>query len=282
MFDFQYRRIPLNTLVGSINHLYIRLGIFALVLSTSIQSSGQQNYFCAVERCITPSYVQTTKSNNANALLDTIIHLQTVVHIVYHRPEQNMPDNAVLKLLVELNDYFRAKGIEMEKVHPAHRSKIADTNIQFCLAAYDPLGRPTNGILHYSTQTSEFEVETETVKYEREGGVSPWDVDRYFNIWIAPMEGSANSNYGVPRQSYFPLGMTISDDLIPGVVMDVDNYLDPSSQPFSSFAGVLAHECGHALGLHHTFGYHPAKQMIILLLVKAFITLDLLPHTGVV
>ncbi|MEM1218006.1 MAG: zinc-dependent metalloprotease, partial [Bacteroidota bacterium] len=194
-----------------------------------------------VERANTPKYVNT------------------VIHVIYFGETDSIPSEEIKSVLADLNGLFRAEDIDTSLINPVHRDKLMDTQIQFCLAETDPEGAPTTGITYTQTDVDGFPIQfslggisAETVKKEIFGGVDPWDVDRYFNIWIANVgDNGENFSYGIPRSEYFPLNGYVSASNIPGAIVDVDNFNAPP--PIGTLKSLFAHECGHALGLLHTF-----------------------------
>jgi len=234
---------------------------FSFFLFSQMYVLGQQNGFCIVDKLHSNEVVDISKTldNEPTEKMDDIIYVRTVFHILHHRPEQNFSDEQIYNLMDSLNMLFSGLEVDTAFIHPQHRSLIHDTKIRFCLASIDPEGHSTNGITRTPMDTlSHFPIEldsnktAEHVKTDSLGGKSPWDTEKYFNIWIAPMENeSANSNYGSPLENYFPLGQIVGN-LIPGAVIDTKNLAEPNF--WFHTPGVLAHECGHALGLMHIFG----------------------------
>ena len=245
-----------------ISKKYMLLGCVILVIGFLSPAYSQINTFCGVA-----PQSQNREAESAvifplstNHLQNDVVYIQTVVHVLYSTPEQNIPDSVIVELIEDLNKIYR-KEVDTTMINPALRSIAVDSRIQFCLAAIAPDGGPTNGINHVATNVASFEVSSqvpESVKMEELGGADPWDTDQYLNIWIAE-NGTTDEhfNYAISQPTYLPLGPLVSDDMIPGVVYDRSTIFGNSP---NSPIGVLAHECGHALGLMHTTGDPPSPE----------------------
>lgn len=242
----------------------LKIILIALFSYMPLNVTAQQHSYCGNEliqlkerkEIIPPVLYNTPISRNQNTK-----YINTVVHILYFNSADRIPEDQIETIIEKVNKVFRAENIDTSLVHPIHRSKVMDSKIQFCLAKNNPEGNPTTGITYKQTQAEQFpidffwgdSIDIEDVKTDSLGGVSPWDTERYFNIWIANlgMFGVGNHNYGVPLPGAFPLSSLYPDYPIPGVVIDLDNFI--YNTPFYSIENLLAHECGHYLGLVHTF-----------------------------
>lgn len=191
-----------------------------------------------------------------------VVNVRTVVHVLYKSQDQDVSDATILELLAGLNKVYR-KEVDVSLVNPAFSAIAADPRIQFCLAKFDPEGNPSTGINHIQTSQAYFPMADvpaqEHIKMDSLGGADPWDTDKYFNIWIGQIspEPFLAVNWGIPQPEYSPLADVLEAGWIPGVVLDIDGII-PDWNTGLPETQVIAHECGHALGLRHTHGDPPS------------------------
>ena len=168
--------------------------------------------------------------------------LPLVFHIVHtgSTEDNNISNEQVLSQVEALNEEF------------------ADSKIQFCMAARDPEGNPTNGINRYDASWND--------EYMADGvssGLGPgwsdsqmkaasgcWNPDQYINFYVVSEINGNNAGNGV--QGYAYLGPT--NDCRDGIVClynttGTEGVLKPGRT--LGFTGV--HEAGHYLSLYHTF-----------------------------
>ncbi len=152
------------------------------------------------------------------------------------------------------------------------RVKIANTNIQFCLATKDPNGNtlPEPGIdrINYVSKgwsnPASF-TNISSFKTFIDGTVKPnsiWDPTRYFNVWVT----DENSSVGLLGYATFPAGTGLSGlsgfgtSTTDGVWIWAracgSNSIYPGGTYVSPYnkGRTLVHEAGHWLGLRHIWG----------------------------
>lgn len=240
--------------------MYLKSTFSAFLLILCFNLLAQQNHICINDQVqlkerkeINYTYVPEYLNNYSTK------YVNTVVHVMYYNDADSISSEQIEVIIEDLNRLFRADGIDTSVINPVHRDKIMDSQIQFCLAKTDTEGESTTGITHTKVEVEAFPIQyslsgikAELVKNEFFGGVAPWDVDRYFNIWIAQVGvNNENFSYGIPRDEYYPLNGYKPANTIPGAIIDIDNFIAPP--PLGTLEGLFAHECGHALGLLHTF-----------------------------
>lgn len=204
--------------------------------------------------------------------------IPVVVHIVYNLPEQNLPDSVIYNQIATLNQDYNRMNPDTVNMRSDFDIVKGNPEIQFVLASLDPSGNPTSGITRTQTATQSFGSLTvatgdfsdlEAVKSTANGGIDPWDPNRYLNIWVCNMAvnffgtevvallGYATPPAGLPN---WPQGGPTAN-LIDGVVIQFQafgsnnpNPLDPGTGPVTVKGRTPTHEVGHYLGLRHIWG----------------------------
>ena len=177
------------------------------------------------------------QQNGKNAESATVYTIPVVVHVIHETgtpigTAENLSYNQVAQIIQGLNDdYSHASGITYS--NPLYG---VDTDIEFCLAARDPNGNPTDGIDRHADNAR-------TIFDRNNSSNNPvpslqqmyhWTPTEYYNIYII------KNIIGAAGFAYYP---SAHGNPIDGAVME-----------YNVSSGVWSHECGHALNLPHTFG----------------------------
>ncbi len=173
------------------------------------------------------------------------VALPVVVHILWHRPEENIPDEQVLSQLDALNLDFQALNGDLANVPSIFQDRIASVDFHFCLATVDPTGAPTSGITRTYTDNSIGIGGTPNIHYDGLGGKDAWDPNRYINIWVARFAG------GVGGTAAFPGQAVPAED---GIEVDFRQFGTVGTEPPYHLGRTLTHEMGHFFNLHHLWG----------------------------
>jgi len=194
------------------------------------------------------------KTNDASFMnRDEVYIIPVVFHIVHKGGIENIPDEQVYDQMRIINEDFRKLSAKVDGIIPEFQSIAADTKIEFRLAKIDPQGNCTNGIIrHYDERTYASNLHNaDSLKFGRQ-----WPRDKYLNIYVL---GSIETSGG---------GTTLGFAYYPVTVDDEKQVLDGIMQVYSSvgsfgtssdrYSGVLTHEIGHYLHLHHTWGQNTA------------------------
>ncbi|MCX6296835.1 MAG: zinc-dependent metalloprotease [Bacteroidetes bacterium] len=162
-------------------------------------------------------------------------YIKTVVHVLY-TSGLDISDASVLNYIKDVNDGF-AKQLTptFTRVTPIFDTLWSNTNIQLCLANFDPNGLPTNGITHTLISDPEYPGFTPSV--------APWDGTHYFNIYLAPV-------YNEPGYPSFVLGGWASTPTNP-VSGSTCSFAIASTNSIPYISELLTHEIGHVFGLDH-------------------------------
>lgn len=195
--------------------------------------------------------------------------IPVVFHVVYNTSEQNLEDSIILNQLQILKNDYQRKNADTINMRSDFDIVKGNPNINFILAQIDPDGNPTTGITRTETSLETFAgfnfmEDLERVKQSSQGGIDPWDQDRYLNIWICNMEFfgiTALLGYATPPDDLpnWPPGS--NQGLIDGVVVQYQtvgnnnpNTVDMGDGPMNMMGRTLTHEVGHYLGLRHIWG----------------------------
>ncbi|MEX1191128.1 MAG: M43 family zinc metalloprotease [Brumimicrobium sp.] len=208
---------------------------------------------------------QQTKTNRSSHYT-----IPVVVHIVHNTTDQNLADSVIHRQIETLNEDYQRKNADTVNMRSDFDIVKGSPNIHFMLAQVDPDGNPTTGITRTETSEESFgdfglftgDMSTlEKVKQTSEGGIDPWDQEKYLNIWVCNMSimgspmllGFATPPSGL---SNWPSGSV--PNLSDGVVMQYQafgdnnpNELDMGEGPINVRGRTTTHEVGHYLGLRH-------------------------------
>lgn len=175
---------------------------------------------------------------------NTIV-IPTVVHVMHKGGTENISNTQVIDAIRVLNEDLRHINSDTANTRPLFKPYAADFNIEFRLAKIDPQGNCTNGI------TNTFSPITYTaddnIKETATGGIDPWPVNKYFNIWVVGRILIDQDN--VIGYAYFP-SWGMSNNY--GVVID-NNHFGTIGSAAGEDGRTLTHEVGHCLELYHTF-----------------------------
>ncbi len=180
--------------------------------------------------------------HKSNGVVYTI---PVVVHVVYKNSSENLSDVQIQSQLDILNQDYRKMNPDAGQVPSLFANLAADTEIEFCLATVDPNGNSTTGITRTSTNVNSFSISSDNIKQDALGGKSPWDTDRYLNIWTGAITGGI-LGYATPP------GTPAARD---GVVIGYTYFGTNGTAQFPYNGGrTCTHEVGHYLGLRHIWG----------------------------
>ncbi len=172
------------------------------------------------------------------------VNIPVVVHVLWNASVENISDEQVRSQIAVLNADFRRQNTDADQTPGVFRNAAADTEINFCLAAQDPNGLPTDGIVRHKTQVVAFNA-NDQVKYAAKGGSDAWDRDHYLNIWVCNLSGSTLG------YAQYPGGAAATD----GVVIDYQYFGTVGSvKPPFNLGRTTTHEVGHWLNLRHIWG----------------------------
>ena len=172
-----------------------------------------------------------------------VVTIPVVFHVLYANSTQNISDAQIQSQLDILNADFRRQNADQDNIW----SQAADTEIEFCLASFDPSGAPTNGILRVPTTVSSFG-SNDAMKFTSQGGSDAWPASDYLNYWVCNLSG------GLLGYAQFPGGPANTDGVVCGYQYTGD--IGTASSPFD-LGRTGTHEVGHWLNLRHIWGDGP-------------------------
>jgi peptidoglycan hydrolase-like protein with peptidoglycan-binding domain len=170
--------------------------------------------------------------------------INTVVHVVYKTPKQNISDAQIKSQIRILNEDFRKQNTDQSKVPAVFQPLHTDANIQFRLATKDVFGQKTTGITRTKTNKNSFSFD-DAVKSSKKGGADPWPAHRYLNIWVCNLGG------GLLGYAQFPGGPWQTDGVV--ILNTAFGDTGTATDPFD-LGRTTTHEVGHWLNLYHIWG----------------------------
>jgi len=170
--------------------------------------------------------------------------IPVVFHIIYNNDQENISDDQIISQLEVLNNDYNTENEDFSNVPDTFLNVASSSGIRFCLAQLDPLGNGTSGITRTYTDLESFSMSEDKMKITSEGGIDPWDTEKYLNIWVCNLSGNLLGFATYPG----------TDPSLDGVVIDYE-YLGVvinSPSPYN-LGRTATHEIGHFFGLEHTF-----------------------------
>ena len=187
----------------------------------------------------TQEFVRARQASSANRA-QVVVTIPVVFHVIYANESQNISDAQIQSQLDILNEDFRRLNADQDDVW----SQAADTQIEFCLAAQDPDGNETNGILRVPTSVSSFGT-NDAMKFSAQGGSDAWPTGEYMNFWVCNL-GSSLLGY-----AQFPGGPASTDGIVCNYTATGNT--GTAQAPFD-LGRTATHEVGHWLNLRHIWG----------------------------
>lgn len=181
-----------------------------------------------------------------------VVTIPVVVHVVHNpaSPAQNIGDAQIRSQIDVLNQDFRANNPDVANVPTVWKALVADARVEFQLAATDPDGNPTSGIVRIPTTRGFFTTDADDVKSSATGGADPWPSDEYLNMWVC---GELRDQLGrlILGYAQFPGGPPSTDGV---VVIDTCFGKGGTTTPPFDLGRTATHEVGHWLDLRHIWG----------------------------
>jgi hypothetical protein len=199
---------------------------------------------------------QSRNLQSSSRAVNETIYIPVVFHIVYDNDAigsgENITDAQCLSQIDALNRIYNFQDPDRVNVPSYFQSLVANCNVHFCIAQFDPSGNPTTGIVRHAypgvaTWDTESDIDN-TLK-----PATGWNSSHYLNIWSVRMGGQLTTD-GILAYSSFPPPFGAADQ--DGIVARYTNIGTTSNVPSTYRKGkTVVHEAGHWLGLLHTWGF---------------------------
>ena len=234
--------------------------IIVVIFLGNISALGQQKYgSCDFQTRLSQELVNNPELLNQFKEFETLskdpvnqsnlsspIVIPLVVHVLFNTPSENVPDSQILKMVLVLNQDLGRYNSDTANTPAAFKPLAASTNIQFCMAAQDTLGNAISGIDHVFTNTVQFPNPFQ-MRNPSFGGVSAWNTDKYFNIWV----GNAAGWNGVNSVGY---SINPANHSYWGLFADFNYVRQIQLGDTSNISGrSITHTLGHCFNLFHPF-----------------------------
>lgn len=181
------------------------------------------------------------------------VRIPVVIHVLWHRPEENLSEAQLHSQIEVLNEDFRGRNGDRAGLPEAFRDEAGDAFIEFALARRDPQGRACEGITRTQVRHGDFPWDGSALAAARldaliktgPEGVRAWPREDYLNLWVCPLGG------GLLGYAQFPGGAAETD----GVVIRSTAFGRVGNLAADYNLGrTCTHEVGHWLDLLHVWG----------------------------
>jgi hypothetical protein len=162
------------------------------------------------------------------------VTVRVVVNVVYRTDNENISAAQINSQIAALNKDFSAKNPDKTKVPAPWQGLVTDSRIKFKL----------HKVTRTKTSIASFDAD-DRVKKASTGGISPFQPQKYLNLWVCALGG------GLLGYAQFPGGPLATD----GVVINFQAFgtKGTAKSPFN-LGRTATHEVGHYLNLRHIWG----------------------------
>lgn len=189
-----------------------------------------------------------------------VVNIPVVVHIIHNgAPEGfgiNLPEAQIISQIEVLNEDFRRLNDDRINTPDEFLPVAADIELTFSLAARDPEGLPSNGIVRVDGgKDLWFVAEDYALKSN-----SFWPSEDYLNIWVTDLGDGFLGYAQFPVSPLEGLEDGSNSRLTDGIVVDyrafgsILKYPAADLNPKYNLGRTTSHEIGHYFGLRHIWG----------------------------
>jgi len=173
--------------------------------------------------------------------INSVLRVPIVFHVLWSNDVEGtkLSENTLKQEIAYLNQWLTATNRYYQTTSQKWKDHAADENdlqIQFELAAFDPEGNPTDGILYIESDFAACSDDFPPLNDESQGGSALWDTTSYINIYTCDIAGNTLGYSSFPGDNPDRLVMDIG-------IIGSDN----------DYGATIFHELGHYFGLLHTF-----------------------------
>jgi len=177
------------------------------------------------------------RDSGADLKKSKIVHIKTVVNVVYRTDAQNVSDAQIKSQIKAMSKDFRATNPDRTQTPAPWLGLVTDARVQFKLVK----------VTRTKTAKSGFTFD-DAVKKASTGGIAPFNPKTHLNLWVCALTG------GLLGYAQFPGGPAATD----GVVVNYQAFGTSGTAQAPFHKGRTAtHEVGHYFNLRHIWGDTP-------------------------